>query len=140
LIYKYIVLVLVGEKMSRKEKRKGRRVKYSPEEVVMTILNKPLFYIIAEIVYTSDRPLHASEIARIIKERTGEEINPGYVYNILSKLEKWHVVEPVKDPVNGKLAFRPSNKKVSELLRQEIEKRKAKDVEDIFMRAEVSVE
>jgi len=120
--------------------KKGRRVKYSPEEVVLAVLSKPMFYTIAEILFTSDRPLHSSEIARILERKTGERINPGYIYNILKKFEKWHIVEPVKDPVNGKLMFRPSSKKVSELLRQEIEKRKAKDVEDIFMRAEVSVE
>jgi len=121
--------------------RKVRRVKYSPEEVVMTILSKPMFYTVCEIVFTSDRPLHASEIARILERKTGEKVNPGYIYNILSKLEKWHVVEPIKDPVNGKLMFKPSGKKVSELLRQEIEKRKAREVEDVFMRAsEVSAE
>jgi len=111
-------------------RRKGRRVKYSPEEVVLSILHKLMFYAVAEIVFSADRSLHASEIARVLKEKLGEKVNPGYVYNILKKLEKWHVVEPVKDPVNGKLAFRPSSKKVAELLRQEIEKRKARDVED----------
>jgi len=114
---------------------RGRRVKYSPEEVVLTILSKPIYYTVAEIVFTSDRPLHASEIARIIKERTGEEINPGYVYNILKKFEKWHVVEPIKDPINGKLMFRPSKKKVAQMLAEEIERRKAREVEDIFVRA-----
>jgi len=112
--------------------RKGRRVKYSPEEVVLNILSRPLFYTIAEVLFSADRPLHASEIARIIKERTGEEINPGYVYNILKKFEKWHIVEPVRDPVNGKLMFRPSSKKVAQMLAEEIEKRKAKEVEDIL--------
>jgi len=111
-------------------RRKVRRVKYSPEEVVLTILSKPLYYSVAEILFTSDRPLHAGEITRIVRGRTGEEINPGYVYNILKKFEKWHVVEPVKDPVNGRLAFRPSSKKVAQTLAEEIKKRKAKDVED----------
>jgi len=113
-------------------RRKERRVKYSPEEVVLAILSKPLFYTVAEILFTSDRPLHSSEIARILERKTGEKVNPGYIYNVLSKLEKWHVVEPVRDPVNGKLAFRPSGKKVAELLRQEIEKRRAKEVEDVL--------
>jgi len=112
--------------------RKGRRVKYSPEEVVLTILAKPLYYAVCEILFTSDRPLHASEIARIIERRSGGKVNPGYIYNILSKLEKWHVVEPVRDPVNGKLAFRPSSKRVAQMLKQEIEKRKAREVEDIL--------
>jgi len=116
-------------------RRRGRRVKYSPEEVVLTILAKPMFYAVAEILFTSDRPLHSSEIARILEKRTGERINPGYIYNILKKFEKWHIVEPVKDPINGKLMFRPSSKKVADLLKQEIAKRKAREVEDIFVRA-----
>jgi len=112
--------------------RKGRRVRYSPEEVVLSILHKPMFYIVAEVLFSADRPLHASEIARLIEKKSGERINPGYIYNILKKFEKWHVVEAVKDPVNGKVAFRPSSKKVAQMLRQEIEKRKARELEDIL--------
>ena len=109
-----------------------RRVKYSPEEVTLLILNKPLYYAVAKALFTADRPLHASEISRIIKKSTGEDVSPGYVYVILQKLEKWGVAEPVKDPLNGRLTFKPSNKKVARLLREEIMKREAREIEELI--------
>ena len=114
------------------KRKRGRRVKYSPEEVVLTILHKPLFFAISVLLFTSGSPLHATEISRILERKLKTKVNPGYIYNILKKFEKWGVAEPVRDPVNGRLAFKPSDKKVAKLLGQEIEKRVRKEVEDVL--------
>ncbi|MEM1712678.1 MAG: hypothetical protein QXX39_03405 [Acidilobaceae archaeon] len=98
---------------------KSRRVKYDPAQVVRTVIEHPLLFRICEVVFGSDRPLHSSEVGRL----TG--LSQGYAYTLLSRLEKWGVVEVVKDPANGKTMFRPSSKRVARLLSEEIRRRKA---------------
>jgi len=109
------------------------RHQYSPEDVVYIVLSDERLFRICEIVYSSSGIVHATQIASKIN------MNPGYVYKLMKRLEKWGVLKGVKDPVNGKLAFRPSSKKVAQMLRQEIEKRKTREVEDILQIEKVEV-
>ena len=108
----------------------GRRIRYSPEEVVLNILSRDMYFKIASMVFTSSRPLHASEISYMLK-KSGLAVSREYVYALLRRMEKWGVVEAVKDPVNGKSMFRPSNRKVSRMLREEIMKREVGEIEDL---------
>ncbi|MEM4854720.1 MAG: hypothetical protein QXE75_04805 [Sulfolobales archaeon] len=98
---------------------RSRRCRYDPAQVVRLVLEHPLLFRVAEAVFTSGRPLHSSEVGRLL------DIGQGYAYNILKKLERWGVVEVLRDPANGKTMFRPSSKRVARLLSEEIRRRKA---------------
>ena len=116
--------------MARRKSRgkKGPRHQYSPEGVAYIVLHDRKLYRICEIVFSSDELVHATHVAKKLG------INPGYAYLLLKKLEKWGVVKGVKDPVNGKLAFRPANTEVAQLIAEEIKKRKAEEVEQTITR------
>lgn len=116
--------------MARRKKsgKKGPRHQYSPESVAYIVLHDRKLYRICEIVFSSDDLIHASYVARKLG------INPGYAYILLKKLEKWGVVKGVKDPVNGKLAFKPSNSEVAQLIAEEIRKRKAEETEQAIIK------
>jgi len=101
---------------------KSRRCKYDPAQVVRIVLEHPLLFKVCEVVFGSDRPLHSSEIGRALR------ISQGYAYTLLKKLERWGMVEVLRDPINGKTMFRPSTKRVARLLSEEIRKRKAEEV------------
>lgn len=101
---------------------KSRRCKYDPAQVVDRILTTPLLFRVCEVVFSSERPLHSSEVGRL----TG--LSQGYAYNLLKRLERWGVLEVLRDPMNGKTMFRPSSKKVAKLLSEEIRKREAEEV------------
>ena len=60
-------------------------------------------------------------------------ISVGYAYNLLRKLEKWRIVKGLKDPINGKLAFRLANTRVAQIIAEEIRKRKANEMEKLFL-------
>ncbi len=111
--------------MARRKSRgkKGPRHQYSADAVAYIVLHDPKLYRICELVLSSDELIHATYIARKLG------INPGYAYLLLKKLEKWNVLQGVRDPVNGKLAFRPANSKATELIAEEIKRRKAKETE-----------
>lgn len=126
LIFKWISRYLWGERVEKRHRR-GPRHKYSAEEVVFRVLNNALLYRVCEVVFGSDELLHATYVAKKLN------INPGYAYILLKKLEKWGVLKGMKDPVNGKLAFKPSTSKVSQLLAEEIRKRKAKEIEEYIV-------
>ncbi|MEM1804214.1 MAG: winged helix-turn-helix domain-containing protein [Desulfurococcaceae archaeon] len=100
----------------------GRRCKYDPGLVVKRVLDHPLLYRVCEVVFTSPYPLHSSEVGR----RLG--VTQGYAYTMLSKLEKWGVVEPVRDPVNGKTMFKPSSKRTARILAEEMRKRRIEEL------------
>ncbi|MEM4003898.1 MAG: hypothetical protein QW836_09955 [Ignisphaera sp.] len=101
---------------------KSRRCRYDPGQVIKLVLENPLLYRVCEVVFTSGRPLHSSEVGRLLG------IGQGYAYNLLKRLERWGVLEVLRDPMNGKTMFRPSSKKVSKLLSEEIRKRKSEEV------------
>ncbi|MEM4592525.1 MAG: hypothetical protein QW196_03920 [Sulfolobales archaeon] len=100
---------------------KSRRCKYDYAQVIRTVLEHPLLFRVCEVVFSSDRPLHSSEVGRVVG------IGQGYAYNLLKKLERWGVVEVLRDPMNGKTMFRPSSKKIAKLLSEEIRKRKSEE-------------
>jgi len=102
------------------------RHQYSPEDVVYIVLSDERLFRICEIVYSSREIVHASQVAK----RLG--MNPGYVYKLMKRLEKWGVLKGVRDPVNGKLAFRPASTRAAQLLAEELRKRKARELEDIL--------
>ena len=107
--------------------KKGPRHQYSADAVAYIVLRDPKLYRICEIVFSSDELIHATYIAKKLN------INPGYAYLLLKKLEKWNVLQGVRDPVNGKLAFRPANSKATELIAEEIRRRKAKMTEQAII-------
>ena len=100
------------------------RHQYSPEDVVYMVLADERLYRICEIVFSSNDIVHATFVARKLG------INAGYAYKLMKKLEKWNILRGVKDPVNGKLAFKPSTSKAAQLLAEEMKKRKAREVEE----------
>mgnify|MGYP001772529786 CR=1 FL=1 len=110
----------------------ARRIRYSPEEVVINIVSRDMYFRIASIVFSSDRPLHAGEISYMLR-KDGVLVSREYAYALLRRMEKWGVVEAVKDPINGKSMFRPSGRKVAKLLKQEIEKRRMKEMEAMLV-------
>jgi len=97
----------------------GRRCKYDPVQVVDKILTTPLLFRVCEVVFTSPKPLHSTEVGKRLN------ISQGYAYNMLAKLEKWGIVEPLRDPMNGKTMFRPSSRSIARRLAEEIRKRKS---------------
>lgn len=103
------------------------RHKYSPEDVVLVVFSDNRLFRICEIVYSSDHIVHATEVSKKLS------MNVGYAYKLLRKLEKWGVLKGVKDPLNGKLAFKPSSSKVAQLVAEELRKRKAREVERILV-------
>lgn len=90
--------------------------------MVNQVLHHPLLYRVSEILFTSNKPLHSSEVGKMIG------IRQDYAYMLLKKLEKWGIAEPLKDPTNGKTMFRPSTKRIAKLLAEEIRKRKIDDL------------
>lgn len=120
-------------------KRTVRRVRYSPEEVVLNILSRDMYFRIASIVFSSDRPLHATEIVRVLEKRYGIRVSHAHVYTLLRRMEKWGVVEGVKDPLNGKIMFKPSTKKVARMLQEGLGKRKAEELSQMITDAIVDV-
>ena len=116
--------------MARRKKsgKKGPRHQYSADAVAYIVLRDSKLYRICEIVFSSDELVHATCVAKKLK------INPGYAYLLLKKLEKWGVVKGVKDPVNGKLAFKPSNSEAAQLIAEEIRKRKAEETEQAIIK------
>jgi len=113
--------------MARRSSKRGPRHKYSEDTVAYMILNDRRLYKICEIVFSANDLVHASYVARKLK------ISIGYAYNLMRKLEKWGVLRAVKDPVNGKLAFRAGTSKVAELVAEEIRKRKAEETEQALI-------
>jgi len=103
---------------------RGPRHKYSPEDVTLRILSDERLFKICEIVFSTDRLVHASDISRKLA------ISVGHAYLLLKKLEKWGVLKGVRDPANGRLGFRPASTKTSELVAEELRKRKVKEIED----------
>jgi len=116
--------------MARRKRsgKRGPRHQYSADAVAYIVLRDSKLYRICEIVFSSNELVHATYVAKKLK------INPGYAYLLLKKLEKWGVVKGVKDPVNGKLAFRPANTEVAQLIAEEIRKRRAGEVEQTITR------
>jgi DNA-binding MarR family transcriptional regulator len=112
--------------MSGLRRRRKRRVKYSAEEVVLRILYNPLYYRVAEIVFESEYPVHPSDVSRKLG------ISIGYASNILRKMEKWNVLKPVRDPVNGKIAFIVKDSTAARLLHEELRKRRAAEIQEEF--------
>ncbi|MEM1696461.1 MAG: hypothetical protein QXQ31_07420 [Zestosphaera sp.] len=98
---------------------RSRRCKYDPAQVVRLVLEHSLLYRVCEVVFSSERPLHSSEVGRVVG------IGQGYAYNLLKRLERWGVVEVLRDPANGKTMFRPSTKVVARLLAEELRKRRS---------------
>lgn len=101
---------------------RSRRCKYDPTQVVRLVLEHPLLFRVCEVVFSSERPLHSSEVGRL----TG--LSQGYAYTLLKKLERWGVVEPLRDPVNGKTMFKPSGKRVALQLARELKMRTSIEV------------
>ena len=108
--------------MSRRSR--GPRHRYSPEEVVLRILSDERLFKACEMVFSTDRLIHASDVAKMLG------ISVGHAYLLLKKLEKWGVLKGFRDPSNGRLAFRPGSSKVAELVAEEIRKRKVKEIEE----------
>ncbi|MEM4448203.1 MAG: hypothetical protein QW219_02175 [Fervidicoccaceae archaeon] len=97
---------------------RSRRCRYDYAQVIRTVLEHPLLYRVCEVIFSSDRPLHSSEVGKQLG------IGQGYAYNLLKKLERWGIVEPLRDPANGKTMFRPSGRKVAQMLSEELRKRR----------------
>ena len=102
------------------------RHQYSPEDVVYAVLIDDRLYRICELVFFGEKIVHASYIAKELG------MNPGYVYKLMRKLEKWGILKGFKDPVNGKLAFKPSNSRATQLPAEELKKRKVRELGKIL--------
>jgi len=103
---------------------RGPRHKYAAEEIILRILSDERLFKTCEMVFSADRLIHASDISRKLG------ISVGHAYLLLKKLEKWGVLKGVRDPANGRLAFRPGSSKVAELVAEELRKRKVKEIEE----------
>ena len=101
---------------------RSRRCRYDPVQVINQVLQHPLLFRVSEVIFSSKRPLHSSEVGKMIG------IGQGYAYNLLKKLERWGVVEPVRDPANGKTMFKPSSKRVALQLARELKIRTSIEV------------
>ena len=117
--------------MGRRRYRKGPRHQYSPDVVAYRVLSDEKLYRVCEIVFTSSDLIHATDVSKKLG------ISVGYAYLLLKKLEKWRVVVGVRDPVNGKLAFKVGIGKVAELVGEEIKKRRAKELENVIIRPQL---
>ncbi|MEM2410386.1 MAG: hypothetical protein QXF87_07700 [Thermofilaceae archaeon] len=60
----------------------ARGGKYDPAAIVEAVLSSPVLCAVVEAVFTSGRPLHSSEVGRLVG------VSRGYAYNLLAKLEK----------------------------------------------------
>ena len=106
-------------------KRRVRRVKYEPSLVAQRVLNNPLYLTVTRVLLESNTPLQAGEVRkRLLKY--GIDISVGYVSNILRKLEKWYVVRPYKNPVNGRLLWVIKESKATEIIAEELRKQETK--------------
>ena len=108
--------------MSRRSR--GPRHKYAAEEIILRILSDERLFKTCEMVFSADRLVHASDVAKVLG------ISVGHAYLLLKKLEKWGVLKGVRDPANGRLAFRPASSKTAEIIAEEIRKRKVKEIEE----------
>jgi len=103
---------------------RGPRHQYDPENIVLRVLADDRLARIVEIIFSMNRLVHASDIARELG------ISIGHAYNLLRKLEKWGVLKGVRDPLNGRLGFRPASSRTAEIVAEEIRKRRVKEVEE----------
>ena len=104
-------------------KRKTRRVKYYPVEVVQRVLSNELLLAIAQILLSESAPLQCGEIARRLEKVFGKPFTTGYVSALLRKLEKWGIARPYRSPYNGHLLWTIAETKTVELLAETLKKR-----------------
>ena len=106
-------------------RRRSRRVKYYPVEVVQRILSNEFLLAIASILLGKSTPLPCGEIARRLAKIFGKPFTTGYVSALLRKLEKWGVARPYRSPYNGHLLWAVAETKTVELLVETLKKREA---------------
>jgi len=106
--------------------RSRPRHQYDPSIVAVRVLSDERLFRVCELVFSSDQIVHSVDIERHLGVRQN------YAYKLLRRLEKWGVVKGVRDPVNGKLGFRPAKSRVAELVAEEVRKRRASEVEEVL--------
>lgn len=111
-----------------KRRRKTRRVQYFPELVANKVLNNNFLRALTYLVYTSKIPVSAGELARGVSRLLSKEYSPGYVSVYLKRLEKWGVVRPYRDPVNGHLLWWRADTKISEIIAEELGRQEMKRI------------
>ena len=114
--------------MTRKRKRRTRRVQYFPELVATKVLNNDFLRTLTHLIYSSKLPVSAGKLARELTKLLGKNYTPAYISSYLRKLEKWGVVRPYRDPSNGHLLWWPADTKTAELLKEELGKQEMKKV------------
>ena len=117
--------------MTRKRKRKVRRVQYFPGLVANKILNNDFLRTLVYVVYTAKLPVPAGEIARELNKILRTSFSPGYVSVYLKRLEKWGVLRPYRDPTNGHLLWWRADSRTAELLSEEIGRQEMKRILNI---------
>lgn len=112
--------------MSRK--RKSRRVQYLPELVLVKIMNNDFLRTLVHAVYSAKLPVSAGEIAKEVSRLLRSNYSPSYVSVYLKRLEKWGAVRAYRDPTNGHLLWWRSDKRVAQLIEQELSKHELRKV------------
>ncbi len=111
-----------------RRKRKTRRVQYFPEMVVSKVLNSDFLRTLVYVVYTAKLPMPAGAIARELNRLLSSSYTAGYVSVYLKRPEKWGVVRPYKDPMNGKLLWWKADSRVADMLSEEISRQEMKRI------------
>ena len=109
-------------------KRKSRRVQYFPELVASKILNNNFLCTLVHIVYSAKLPVSAGEIAMQLNKILNTSYTPGYISVYLKRLERWGVVRPYRDPVNGHLLWWRADTRTAELIANELGRQEMKQI------------
>ena len=109
-------------------RRKTRRVKYYPVEVVQKILSNKVLLAITEILLNEPTPVPCGEIFRKLGRILSREFTTGHVSALLRKLERWGIARPYRSPFNGHLLWSIAETKTVELLVETLRKREAEQL------------
>lgn len=121
-------LYIIWGEIMRNRKRKGRRVQYAPQLVVVRVLHDDFLRTLTYLVYSAKLPMSAGELARKVSGLLGRTYGSSYVSAYLKRLEKWGVVRPYRNPANGHLLWWPAETRTAEMVRSELERSEVKKV------------
>ncbi|RLG83067.1 MAG: hypothetical protein DRO40_05820 [Thermoprotei archaeon] len=109
-------------------KRRTRRVKYYPVEVVQKILSNELLLALVHILLNEPIPLPCGEIVKRLEKIFRKPFTTGHISALLRKLEKWGVTRPYRSPYNGHLLWSIAETKTVELLVETLRKRETEQL------------
>jgi len=120
-------------------KRKTRRVKYYPVDVVRKVLSNELLLAIVQVLLSESLPLHCGEVVRRLEGIFGRPFTTGHVSALLRKLERWGVARPYRSPYNGHLLWTAAETKTANLLAEALRKREAEKLMNTLRQAGIEV-